>query len=312
MGASWPLASSYLPILQNPELAFRDKQLQRCTITRDANNQPLGITGSSALVCHATLPDGQQLAIRAFTSDRGNEFNERYHVVYEYLNRRTPLKSLVSFQYHDKGIRAITGGLVKFYPLMTMDWVSGVTLYEWVRDRCQEHDKRRLTGLADRWVELVAELNDAQIAHGDLSDSNVMVTEQDDLKLVDYDGMCVPNLVGLENMEIGLQPYQHPDRDANTKLSTDLDNFSAIFILVALRALAAAPNLWIQYVEQSYYDKLLIRREDFDDPGQSSLYRALQSSPDPNVRSLSRYLFELWRVKMDEVPRLTQTPFSND
>jgi hypothetical protein len=253
------------------------------------------------VVCQATLPDGQQLAIRAFTSDRGNERDERYRVVLDYLSQRNPLKSLVSFQYRNKGIRATDN---KFYPLMTMDWVVGVTLYEWVADRCADRDQRRLFCLAGRWVELIAELNDAQIAHGDLSDSNVMVTEQDDLKLVDYDGMCVPKLVGQENTEIGVMPYQHPERNINTKLSMDLDNFSAILIFVALRALAAAPDLWDQYVEKDKYDKLLIRPQDLDDPGQSLLYRALRSSPDPIVKGMSSHLFELWRVRMDEVPPL--------
>ena len=33
------------------------------------------------------------------------------------------------------------------------------------------------------------------------------------LKLVDYDGMCVPALVGRRNLEFGVAPYQHPRRN---------------------------------------------------------------------------------------------------
>jgi len=46
--------------------------------------------------------------------------------------------------------------------------------------------------------------------------------------------------VGL--LEIGLEPYQHPGRDFETKLFPGLDKFSALVIYVALRALAAAQD----------------------------------------------------------------------
>ena len=121
--------------------------------------------------------------------------------------------------------------------------------------------------MADRWLEAVQELADASVAHGDLQHANVMVTPAGEVKLVDYDGMCVPALVGRRNLEVGVEPYQHPDRNATTLLSLDLDNFSALVIYVALRALAIQPALWLKYVEQPGYDKLLFRREDFQAPG---------------------------------------------
>jgi serine/threonine protein kinase len=305
----WPLAASYTAMVQNPKVAFKDKELQTCTIKRDATNLPFGIAGQFAVVYKGTFPNGRAVAVRAFTSDKGKDRNERYHVISDYLSQHNQVKSLVHFQYHDKGIRASDG---KMYPLVTMEWVPGVTLFEWVRNACTQRDQRQLIQSVDRWVELVNELSDAQIAHGDLQHANVMVTERNELKLVDYDCMCVPQLVGLQNLEIGVDPYQHPERDASTQLTPDLDNFSSIFILVALRALAASPDLWGRFVEQTRYDKLLIRREDFDNPGTSELYRALQSSPDGEVQRLARDLFELWRVRMHEVPNLKQVLFSYD
>ena len=307
----WPMAADYAAALQNPKVAFKDKELQQAAIERDARKLPLGIAGQFAVVYKANLPGGRSMAVRAFTSDKGKERNERYHVISDYLNQHNHLSSIVHFCYHDKGIRSLKDG--KMYPLVTMEWVSGVTLYEWVRDRCVARDQRKLFRSVDQWVELVSELNEAQISHGDLQHNNIMVTEQDELKLVDYDCMCVPQLVGLQNLELGVEPYQHPKRDVDTKLSADLDNFSALFILVALRALAAAPNLWKDYVEPVNYEKLLIRKEDLNEPGTSQLYRALQSSPDQDVKRLSQDLFDLWREpKMEKVPRLKQLLFSYD
>ena len=105
--------------------------------------------------------------------------------------------------------------------------------------------------IADRWLDAVKELADASIAHGDLQHGNVMVTPGNEIKLVDYDCMCVPALVGRRNLEVGVEPYQHPQRNAKTLLSLDLDHFSAMVIYVALRALSVEPQLWIKYVESA-------------------------------------------------------------
>ena len=129
-----------------------------------------------------------------------------------------------------------------------------------------EGNREAIAAVADRWLEAVQELSDNSVAHGDLQHANVMVTPQSEMKLVDYDGMCVPALVGRRNLEVGVEPYQHRQRGAGTLLSLDLDNFSALVIYVALRALAVQPALWMKYVEQVGYDKLLFRREDFQSP----------------------------------------------
>ena len=129
---------------------------------------------------------------------------------------------------------------------------------------------------SNEWVATIKELQTAQIAHGHLQHANIMVTDREKLKLVDYDCMCVPALVGRKNLEIGVDPYQLPARNQDTKLSLDLDNFSALFILVALKAVAANPELWANYVSKPQYDKLLFRREDLDSPKESRLIQELQ------------------------------------
>ena len=147
-----------------------------------------------------------------------------------------------------------------------MEWVQGETLFNGCGPAALEGNREAIAAVADRWLEAVQELSDNSVAHGDLQHANVMVTPPGELKLVDYDGMCVPPLVGRRNLEVGVEPYQHPDRGAGTLLSLDLDNFSALVIYVALRALAIQPGLWVKYVEQVGYDKLLFRREDFQAP----------------------------------------------
>jgi len=300
---SWPLASHFSAMLQNPKIAFRDPELQGAAIEKDGRNQPRPWAGAFAVVYKATMTqNGKAMAVRVFTSE-SPERRERYDRISEYLRSRR-LKCLLDFEYRDRSIRSAGDG--KWYPLIVMDWVDGETLFQWVRRRSLAGDRQSLAEAAERWVGLVKELGDAGIAHGDLQHANVMVTRAGELKLVDYDCMCVPALVGRRNLEVGVEPYQHPDRNETTHLGPDLDNFAALVIYVALRALAAEPALWGKYVEGPAYDKLLFRREDFSAPASSSLHRDLGNSPDEELRELAKQLFALWNARMDQAPALAE------
>lgn len=310
----WPLASDYVGMVQDPKIAFKDPGLRQCTIKRDQQNLPVKMAGSFAVVFQATLPDGTKRAVRAFTTRREG-ITKRYRRISRHVLQKTAdVEALVSFEYQEEGIRAILNGRSGWYPLIVMEWAPGITLYEWVRERCLHGDGSRLRKAADQWSGLIDDLARAEIAHGDLQHANVLVDGQDRFRLVDYDGMCVPGLVGEENIEVGLPPYQHPDRE-QTCLSLSLDDFSAIFIYVALRALAAAPELWAEFVEETKYEKLLFQQKDFKDfkkGSQSELYRRLQHSPDADVVPLTERLFKLYCGPLKCVPPLKELLFSYD
>ncbi|HEX7449060.1 MAG TPA: hypothetical protein VF306_16020 [Pirellulales bacterium] len=305
---SWPLASHFSTILQKPAVAFRAAELKPIVVEKDNLNQPRAWSGAFATVYKGSFGNGSALAIRVFTS-AASERRERYQAIASFLQGRK-IEPLVGFTYRDDGIRSAGDG--KFYPLVTMEWVSGETLFKWVARQCRDKNRKELAKAADLWVDLVGQLAAAQIAHGDLQHANVMVTDRGRLKLVDYDCMCVPALVGRTNLEIGVDPYQHPARDHETKLSLNLDNYSALFILAALRALAAAPDLWGRFVEGLQYDKLLFRHEDLEDPDHSDLIQALRRSSDADVPRLVDELLTLRKAPLDQVPRLDQVLFSFD
>jgi len=300
---SWPLASHFSAMLQNPKVAFRDPKLQQCTIEKDEKRQPRPWAGAFAVVYKGIDANGRDpFAVRVFTTE-SPERRERYDQISAYLKTRK-LNCVVDFEYRDQSIRSAGDG--KWYPLIVMEWVQGETLFKWVRAQCLQNNRPALGNAAERWVALVAELNQACIAHGDLQHANIMVTGSGELKLVDYDCMCVPALVGRRNLEVGVEPYQHPGRNEHTLLALDLDNFSALMIYVGLRALAADTTLWQKYVEQTGYDKLLFRMEDFQTPSGSAVYGELMNSPDSEVRDLTEKLFSLFRAPIDSVSPLSE------
>jgi len=297
---SWPLASHFSAMLQSPQVAFRDPPLQALRFEKDAMNQPRPWSGAFAVVYKGLDPAGKPTAVRVFTSE-SPERRQRYDEIAAHLQQRR-LGCLVDFEYRDRSIRSAGDG--KWYPLILMDWVDGETLFDWVAARCRARDRKSLERLAHHWVSVNRELAEARIAHGDLQHANAMVTAKGQIKLVDYDGMCVPALVGRRNLEVGVEPYQHPERSAATLLSSDLDNFSALVIYVALRALAARPELWTKHVDDPGYDKLLLRRDDLANPGHSAVMADLRSSPDREVRDLADKAVEAFRGRIDQVPPL--------
>ncbi len=299
---AWPLASHFSVMLQTPRVAFRDPVLQQCVVQKNAQGQPRPWAGAFAVVYKATDVYGQNpFAVRVFTTE-SPERRERYDHISAYLKARR-LACMCDFEYRDAAIRSASDG--KWYPLILMEWVQGDTLFRWVQARCRENNSAALAHAAEQWLVLGKELGDASVAHGDLQHANVMVSEQGQLKLVDYDCLCVPALVGRRNLEVGVEPYQHPARCASTLLSLDLDHFSELVVYTALRALAADPGLWQKHVEATGYDKLLFRSDDIRSPATSALYHDVQNLRDAEVRQLVERMCDLVHMGMDQIPPLS-------
>ncbi len=299
----WPLHSHFASMLKNPRVAFRDPALRKCNVEMNHLGQPKARSGNFATVYRGFRPDGSEFAIRVFNR-RQDERLQHYRAISEYLEGR-PIASLVRFEYHEQGIRSAGDG--KLYPLLTMQWVPGVTLFEWIRKRCEEDSGGdALLTAAEMWRQLVRELAEHTIVHGDLQHGNVLVSPEGRWKLVDYDCMGVPCLLGRRNLETGLPPYQHPGRNAATPLFSGLDRFSSLVIYLALRALSATPGLWRTYVADPSYDRILFRETDFREPRSSPLYQDLQRSPDRQVCELARQLFELPGLELHEIPSIDE------
>ncbi|MCS6865095.1 MAG: hypothetical protein RMJ56_12005 [Gemmataceae bacterium] len=309
---SWPTQSDYKDALQNPDSAFRDPDLRFSQAERSPMGVPRARSGAFASVYKMIGPKGV-LALKLFNFPN-DERARRYQAVSDYLERQLGPKKpacLVRFQYHLEGIRVGRA----WYPTLTMPWVKGVTLGEWVRQTVERKvpDVAAVRRMADQWGTLIQQLQEVKIAHGDLQHDNVMVVN-DALVLVDYDGMCVPALdpppptPKLDQLEFGKPAYQHPDR-ANQPLSCELDHFAAWIILIALRAIAAEPRLYVEYILKPDNENLLFTPHDLTAPASSRLWADLLRSPDAEVVAWSRQLRASLDQPFDKIPRFTLDPF---
>ena len=129
---NWPEPADFARVLQDPKIAFRNPELRQITMVKQdggTNGGSLRVaSGRFANVYQGKQPDGRKLAVRVFTGPV-HERRERYEAVAKYLKQTRP-DSLLKFDYDDRGIRSPVNG--KWYPLITMEWVSGDILFNWL------------------------------------------------------------------------------------------------------------------------------------------------------------------------------------
>jgi hypothetical protein len=255
----WPSARSFNEAVQCPGVCFSDPSLRLTQPAVDRLGMPLVTSGQFAYVykLRSTNGDGE-FAVRCFRGYLGDR-DQRYRSIEKHL-RRFPLAVLSGFTYDPEGI-LVNGNR---FPITFMKWIDGPTLDSYVAEMLGRSEV--LLHLAAEWLKLIDSLNKAQLVHGDLQHGNIIV-ERGQLRLVDHDGIFVPEMRGWQASELGHQHYQHPRREASLFDGT-LDNFSALVIYLSLRALAEQPVLW----QEHHDENLLFTKSDFLEPAASSLF----------------------------------------
>ncbi|TAH52133.1 MAG: hypothetical protein EYC68_07490 [Chloroflexota bacterium] len=286
----WPSPSDYQDTVQNPRLAFSDAALRDGEIVRDALGLPKPISGSFATVYQIDHA-GRRYAVRCFLR-HVPDISQRYASISAYL-QRVALPSIVEFRFLEQGIR-LRG---QWFPVLKMNWLEGERLDVYVARHL--YDSQALLDLARQFLQLAASLRQAKLAHGDLQHGNLLIVNQQ-LRLLDYDGMFVPELAGRVSNEIGQPNYQHPNRTARD-YGPHLDNFSVWVITLSLLGLALDPGLRSSFSSGS--EALLLKQSDFVNPSTSQVLTALQNSNHPTLRYLTlAFIPYLFAPSLDSIP----------
>lgn len=209
------------------------------------------------------------------------------------------LPYFVGFEYIENAILTPQGP----QPIVLMDWVEAKPLKKYIKEHL--NDSAVLSKLADDFFVMSKTLNEHNISHGDLQHGNILVKENGDIVLVDYDSLYAPGLDGWSDDVKGLQGYQHPARWENEHLSPKSDYFSELIIYTAIKAFSLKPELWYEYkVEDT--ETLLFEKEDIDSNGNSSLFSELNSIHEL-TDLLSKIKDALLCKTIDEIPPLETT-----
>ena len=263
---AWPSSDEFVQAVQNPRTAFHDPELRDAQPELGMWDMPKARSGGFAVVFKLQCMS-RNWAVKCFTHDFADQ-QERYAAISEYLSREH-LPYIFGFAFLADGIRIRD----RTYPILKMEWVEGESLKDYVTRHLSQPSALR--SLAARWAAMVAALQKARIAHGDLQDQNVIVV-QGELRLIDYDGMFVPLLAGHGSHELGARHYQHPLRSEND-FAPYVDNFSAWVVYLSLVALSVQPDLWQRFGGGD--DKLLLSCEDYKEPDTSPALKSAACLP---------------------------------
>lgn len=229
--------------------------------------------------------NGGHLALKCFTR-KSSTLNERYLRISDYLSRNSKgINFLAQFQYFQEGIKT-KRSQTHLFPLLKMEWLEGDTLNKYISTHI--NDPRKLRRISENLMSEIVKLQRAGISHGDLAGDNIIVTNDGSVKLVDYDGMYIPDFKGQKSSEMGHADFQHPARSANT-FSEKLDSFSALVIHLSLTALSVKPALWVKFNGDDP-DCLILRKKDFQDPDKSPVIKELSNMRDKRVKKMCTLL----------------------
>lgn len=182
--------------------------------------------------------------------------------------RKVQLPYFVGFEYVQEGIVTSEG----IQPIVIMDWVDAIPLKDYISQHISDSDCIR--SLASSFLQMVKDLHQYHLSHGDLQHGNILVNDAGKLILVDYDSMYVPALEGFSDDIKGLDGYQHPARLVNQKLTPKADYFSELIIYISLVALAKMPQLWEELgIEDT--ETLLFSAGDIESKGTSDVFQIL-------------------------------------
>ena len=284
----WPSARQFTEAVQCPPVCFWDPLLKGTLPAVDRLGMPLVTSGQFAYVYKLKSSTGD-FAVRCFRGHLADR-DLRYNAIQRHL-RNHPVPALSDFQYASEGI--LVGE--RRFPILVMEWIEGPTLEVYLDEMIWRKDV--LHHLSHQWVKLIAALREAGVAHGDLQHGNIIV-EHGNLRLIDHDGLFVPEMTHWSSSEVGHQHYQHPKRDAH-HFNPSLDHFSSIVIYLTLISLAERPDLWREHHDEN----LIFTKADFLSPDSSSLFAQVREIG-PEHRRIADILATAAGGPLERVPCL--------
>ena len=216
---------------------------------------------------------------------------DRLKKISTYLSAH-PLPYFVEFEYVDNALQVYDDGNRQTIDAVRMEWVNGKNLVSYIDDivsdstLADDEKCQKLRNLASRFKEMVSNLHQANIAHGDLQHGNIIIGTDGSIKLVDYDSVYVPTFTNEEQVTSGMAAYQHPCRKGKMFQATKYDDyFSEQIIYLSLLCFAEDLSLWEPIEDRDEYS-LLFTETDYTSLSTSSLYNKICKFTSPEILCL--------------------------
>ena len=264
----YPLRGDYDTAVRYLDKFVFDNVLRYGKPVMRANNPNLlrSYNGGKAIV-YEIQTNPKKFALKCWVEDLG-DLKIRYKAIDRYLNQ-IKLPYFVDFSYDEQGI--LVNG--QKFPTIRMEWVNGIGLKTFISNNI--NNPTCIRAFADKFLAMVNSLHQNNISHGDLQHGNIMVRDDGEICLVDYDSLYIPSLSNEEDRIKGLDGYQHPNRGKLVKLSPKSDYFSELIIYLSVLVISEKPNFW-KSIEKE--ERLLFSKTDLGEPHSSPIFAQLTNS----------------------------------
>lgn len=276
---TFPSRTEIISAMKN-KVCYRSADLIGGSILMNGNRINMSC-GGYATVFPFTKSNGVKIAVRCWFADIGDS-KKRMLVINSYLEKLSS-QYFINFNFQEKAL--IVNGVIQ--PVVTMDWIDFPDLKEYVNSHI--NFKRNILAIAENFLAMVVFFHSRNVSHGDLSHSNIKVSENGELMVIDYDSMYVEGLEDMPDIIKGLPGYQHPRRRDIKTLNCKLDYFSELVIYLSLLIYADDPQIWHQFYET---EDFLFSSDDFIYPDSSDLLNKYKLSSNKLISSLTGKLIE--------------------
>jgi hypothetical protein len=277
----YPNADDYVKAVQDPKRNFTSGELKTAHFpAHPLLGIPMPASGSSAVVFKAVV-GGEEQALRFFTRCDVSS-RERYDVLNQYFETRGIADCVATSRWFDDAI-VIKG---RTWPLIRMQWVNGRTLDQYIDGLVKDDNADGIAALVTAWRNLLARMQLAEFAHGDLQHGNVLIDVNGGLRLVDFDCSWIVPFTGKSPpSESGHRNYQRP----GWQWGQWMDTFPGLVIYTSLLALSKNTGLWEALNDG---ENLIFRLEDFNPPYQTDVWKHLSNVDDRELDSVANRLKE--------------------
>ena len=262
----YPLISEYVRAIQ--DAGNNLDELAHLVPVQDDHGEPYRSSGAFAVVFKMKDEQtGKCYALKCFTEEQEGRA-EAYRQIADELEF-VDSSYITSVKYLEKEIFVDSSCEEDEFPVLLMDWIDGETMENYIAENYQ--DNYAMAMLCYRFCKMAAWLRSQPFAHGDIKPDNIMVRPDENLTLVDYDGMFVSAMKGQKSPTIGTKDFSHPLRTVDDFDET-IDDFALASIALSLKAISLKPSLFDAY---GAADRLLFSADDYCDLSKSKVMAAL-------------------------------------
>ena len=248
--------------VENHHRLILDSHAKSATFLKDQKGRLIAYAGGFSVV-FPYIRNNEKWGLRCWHADIGN-VRKKFEITSKVM-KNSGANYLCDFVYEEEGI-SINGHV---YPTTRMRWIDGLSIKDYI---CKhKNSKNTMLKLADAFLLMAQDMHRNKFAHGDLQHGNIIVDENGNLFLIDYDSFYCPELEDKTDIIQGLKDYQHPLRKHNKITTEKIDYFSELIIYLSILAIAYNPSL-IEKHQLEISERLLFKAEDFQDIKRSSIY----------------------------------------